>query len=286
MKENPQLEIIGATKTRLFRFKTDVNIWPVYHYHPEFDVLCFPKNTGQYIHGDHVGNMYPGIVVINGPTIPHAYQGHEADEDDPDNPACLVLQFSIKSLEPLLQLPEMSSVRDFLGTASRGLELSGVTRATVAELMAAMINQNEVQRLAGFIQILDVLSSAPNGDRQRLASPAYNPTLNLENTQRIDKVTTHVRDNLHNSIRLEDAAKLIYMSPSSFSRFFKQQTGRTFVNYVNEMRIGVACRLLAHSDQPITDVAFEAGYNSLSNFNRRFQVVKGMTPTEFRAMHG
>ncbi|WDE95697.1 AraC family transcriptional regulator [Lentisphaera profundi] len=278
-----QLEIISNCQTRSFNYKEDTNIWPVWHHHPEYDILLIRKNTGHYINGDYIGELKPGTLLIMGPNLPHAFHAVEVDENDPTKPAMSVIQFSEESMgKGLFDKPETMHIGEFLKEAERSFEFSGKTRDEVHELILAMEELNDLQRFTQIIEVLDVMTRASREDRKKLVSPLYSPNLNRENVNKVDQITRHISNNLELPISLAEAADVCMMSPKSFSRFFKRNTGKTFVNYVNELRIAQACRRLIETKNSVSNICYDSGFNTLSNFNRRFQEIKGMTPREFR----
>ena len=258
-----QLEIISTCQTRSFNYKVDTDMWPVWHHHPEYDILLTLKNCGQYINGDYIGTLEPGTLVITGPNLPHAFHPSEQDENDPENPAMIVLQFSETSIgTELLSKPEMSHIEQFLKDASRSFEFSGKTRDCAEEILHNMKSMTDVQRLAQVILLLDLLAKSPSSERKKLVSPLYSPTLNQESVNKIDLVTRHIVNNLRRRITLDEVADLANMGSKSFSRFFKKNTGKTFVQYVNEMRVGQACRRLIETRDSISHICyFQSSYN-------------------------
>ncbi len=281
-----QREMITAIDSQLISFKVDTDIWTTWHYHPEIDLLLTVKNTGYHITGDYMGELRPGTLILNGSNVPHAFHPNEPEEGDPERPAMLVLQFSEESLgEGFLSKLEMSRIRAFLESTGRSYEFFGETRSRVETMMWEMVDQNGPQRFAQFILILDTLASAPDAERRPLVSPIYAPSLNDENVGKIDAVKSWIMERLERTIRLEDVSREARMSPKSFSRFFKKNTGKAFIPYVNELRIGLACRRLIESDASVAEICFASGFNNLSNFNRRFREVKGMSPRELRARY-
>ena len=277
-----QLEIINHVNS--FVFKLDTDMWPNWHFHPEYDILLILKNTGQYICGDHIGTMKPGTLILTGPNVPHATHPVEKEENDPAKPATLVVQFSEQSFGgELFKKKEFTKIRSFLAEASHGFEFSGETRRRAEEHLMGMCEMSDLQRFAHLLLLFEMLADSPAEDRQSLASPGYQADLKSENVDRVDRVTRYILEDLSRKVTLDEVADLVCMSPKSFSRFFKKSTGKNFVTYVNELKVGHACRLLTESKMSITEIAFDSGYNSLSNFNRRFLEVRGMTPREFRA---
>lgn len=278
----PQLEIVPTGPSKTFVFKIDRDLWPVYHYHPEYDILLSLKDlAGDFISGDYVGRLGKGTLIMNGPNVPHALHSPRAEERDWSRPALAVIQFSRESLgEDLLNKVEMQSIRNFLDDAKFGFEFTGDSASTAAEMILEMEHQNPLEQFTQLLRLLHFF--AETDEKHALASPAYSPSLNAKNVSRLDKVLTYLQEHKTDNITLEQVAEVAKMSPKSFCRFFKSHTGKTLVEYTNESKIGEACRLLLEDDRSISDVALDCGFQNLSNFNRRFKEIKGMTPREYR----
>lgn len=278
----PQLEFIPTGPSKALVFKIDRDIWPVYHYHPEFDILLSLKDhAGEFISGDHIGALREGTLFMNGPNIPHALHSSQPDDEDWQRPSIAVLQFSQESLgTELLQKNELQTVREFLDEARYGFEFHGETRNKAKRLMLEMSAQTPLEQFIQTLRILELFASS--SERTRLASPAYSPSLKERDISRLDQILTYLRQNKTTAVSLEEAASVAKMSPKSFCRFFKANTGKTLVEYLHELRIGEACRFLIETNVPISEIALDCGYNNLSNFNRRFRSIKKTTPREYR----
>jgi AraC-like DNA-binding protein len=134
-----------------------------------------------------------------------------------------------------------------------------------------------------FVQLLRLLQHfAVSEEKRPLASPAFSPSLKASDISRLDEVLAWLRRHRADPITLARAALVAKMSPKSFCRFFKANTGKTLVEYLHELRVGQVSRQLLETNRPISEIALECGFNNLSNFNRRFRELKGMTPREFR----
>jgi AraC-like DNA-binding protein len=278
----PRFEYIPAVGKRTFLFKIDRDVWPVYHFHPELDLLLILKNTGTYVSGDHVGRMEPGTLILNGPNIPHALHPAEPDEEDWARPAVGVIQFSAETLgAELLGREEMAPVRQFLDDAARGFEFHGRTRRDAAARILAMRDQDGLERLAGFLLLLREL--ARSTERTPLASPGYRPSRRAGQIERVDRVMRYLQQRFAEPILLDEVAAVAHLTPAAFCRFFKASVGKTLVQYLHELRVGHACRLLLETDRSVSEVALESGFSNLSNFHRRFREQKGLCPGEFRA---
>ena len=278
----PQLEFIPTGPSRAMIFKIDQDIWPVYHYHPEYYILLSLKDHGgEYLSGDHIGRLRRGTLIMNGPNIPHALHSGKPDESDWASPSLAVIQFSRESLgEDLLRKHELQPVREFLDEARFGFEFHGATAEEASTLMLAMEHQNSFERFVQLLRILHLFAASV--EKRSLASPAYSHSLKERDITRLDEVLGYLRKNKTGTVTLEEAAAVAKMSPKSFCRFFKANTGKTLVEYLHELRIGEACRLLLETDRTISEIALDCGFNNLSNFNRRFRELKEMTPREYR----
>lgn len=281
----PQLEYIPSIASRSFVYKIDRDIWPVYHYHPEIDILLSLKDhAGEFISGDHIGRLEKGTLFMNGPNIPHALHSNKEDERNWARPSLAVIQFSPESLGiELMQKTELQQIRQFLDSARFGYEFYGDTADEAAKRILAMEQQSELQRFTELLLLLQLF--AETTEKRPLASPAYSPSLKESHITRLDEVLTFLQRNKQESITLETVAAVAKMSPKSFCRFFKSNTGKTLIEYLNELRIGEACRKLVESDRPVSEVAFDCGFQNLSHFNRRFRALKELTPSEFRKQY-
>ena len=133
---------------------------------------------------------------------------------------------------------------------------------------------------------MDLLGKADKSEKRELSSIEFNYPFQPNEQSRIDKVCTYINKNYKKPLRLEDVATIANMSSTAFSRFFKKSTGKTFVNYVNELRIGWACKLLIETEMTIAEICYEVGFNNLSNFNRRFYERHKMSPRRYRQEFG
>ncbi len=281
----PQFELIPKSESQALIYKVDQNIWPVYHFHPEIDILYSLKDhSGEFISGDYTGRLEQGTLFMNGPNIPHALHSGVPDENDDSRPSLAVIQFSEDTLgQELLGKAEMQVVRKFLADARWGFHFFGDTAEQAGELILAMQEQSELERLIQLLRLLNLFANST--ERIQMASPAYSPSLKGDTISRLDNVLQFLRANQAEPITLDQAAQVAGMSSKSFCRFFKHNTGKTLVQYLNEIRIGEACRLLGETELSVSEIALEAGFKNLSHFNRQFRVVKGQTPREYRALY-
>jgi AraC-like DNA-binding protein len=257
-----------------------------WHFHPEFELVLILKSTGRRMVGDHIGYFDEDDLVFMGSGIPHVWindsqfmngeAGYKAD--------AIVIHFMDSFLgDKFLSIPEMENFKNILRTSSRGLAYHGETRTRINNLMKSMLTMSGLKRLSALFEIFDIL--ATSAEYQVLASPGYTQ-VELKASDRFGKVTEYIMRNFDKEITLPEVASIANMAVTTFCNFFKDHFRVTFVEYLNTVRIGYACKLLADDDHNIVEIAYESGFKNLANFNRQFKRFKSMTPTEYRKTIG
>ncbi len=256
-----------------------------WHYHPEVEICLIERGSGTRFVGDHIGNYADGDLVLLGANLPHHWASDEFRGQRYDRHPAVVVQFDpVQFGGQFFGLPEMVDTVELLDRAGRGLHVRGETQQRVAVAVREMLRQRPSARLLSLLGILNLL--AQSADLAPLASPGFAPSFHPRLQDRLNRVCKYIHDHLAEpSLNQGDLAKLAGMHPSAFSRFFKNGTQRTVTDYVNELRIGLASRLLLETELSILEVCLRSGYENASNFNRRFREFRGMTPRDFRAAH-
>ena len=277
-----QREIITACQRQSFVYKVEDDVWPVYHFHPEIDILYFKKDRGRVILGDYIGDFEPGDIFFLSPSIPHALHASERKiikEDD----SLYVIQFSLDSLgQDFLAKYEMEGINNFLNSCNKAYKLQGTLRERIASKMEEMNKCSTTSQFSHLLQLLEMLSESSEKEFHPITSPSYNPSMKVDSVNKVNSVINFIIKNKHRHISLDEISDHLCMTSKSFCRFFKKNTGKNFVNYVNEIKIGEACKLLISSDLTVSEICSKSGFNNISNFNRRFLELKGMPPKEFR----
>jgi AraC-like DNA-binding protein len=255
-----------------------------WHYHPEYQLELLIRGKERLFVGDRVLDFGPGELLLLGPYLPHSMlTENEACLDNPEQESVIV-QFPEESLgSDFLQRPELRRVQKLLERSRRGLIYSADHCRSVFDRVSSLPERSPFERLHELVWILNAL--AEGGAGEPLASETYqsssSETSQTEYAQ-INIVSEYIQKHLADEITESEVAKLIYHSTSGFSRFFRRVTGMTFVDYVNGIRIGRACRRLIESEDSVLDICLEVGFGNKSNFNRQFKRRKGMTPSLFR----
>ena len=263
-----------------------------WHFHPEYQLTLVMAGSGQRIVGDSIAPVVPGDLTLLGSNVPHAWDvdhviakhaggGAKRQRNRVD---AVVVQFRAEFLgTEFWGVPETASVVRLLSTASRGLEFSAKARQRVAPDIAKLLKLKGLQRLLGLVAVLDKL--ARDGRGMPICSADYVPDLDADDRDRLLPVVRAIHEHLSKPLRRGQLASLAGISERTFSRYFRQKMGMTLPQFVNELRVGRARRLLVESELAVTQIAAECGFRNLSNFNSQFREIAGVTPMKYRTDH-
>jgi AraC-like DNA-binding protein len=271
------LEDIPSKKGAASFYSTRISV-PAFefkwHYHPEYELTYIVRGSGYRIVGNSHEHFSAGDLVLLGSNLPHTWWGKQEDGSPSE---AIVIQFSNAFIEPFLQLQESQSIKELLTKASRGLRWDN--DQMLFHSIEELGNQGEFNRILSLLSILQTLSQI---ESSQLASDSYQNVLSKKFESRINKVCSYLQLHFSESISLKQVADLVYMSESNFCKFFKKATSTTFSDYLNDLRINEACHLLLYSEDTVSKIAQECGYESLSYFNRVFLRKMNLTPSVFR----
>jgi len=256
-----------------------------WHYHPEYELCLVNKSTGRRMVGDHIGYFDEGDLVFMGPGLPHVWINDSpyVQGTAPHLASATVVHFVEDFIGgQLFEIPELTPLRKVLDLSKRGLLLTGKTKQELGVRMNEMAKENGLKRLSLLFAIFDIL--AHTTEYETLASPNYMQYTKGQYSDRFSKITDYILQNFQRDITLSEVASEASMAVTTFCNFFKEHYRMTFVEYLNTIRIGHVCKLLAESDENVVTIAYECGFNNLANFNRQFKRLKGMSPSEYRKM--
>jgi AraC-like DNA-binding protein len=249
-----------------------------WHYHSELELLYIIKGSGTRFVGDSIENYEAGDLVLVGENLPHFWR---SDPSVPTPTEAIVVHF-LRDFwgKSFSQLPEMRSITHLLDCAQQGLYIKGKTAETIKTLMSRILNASDALRIAHLIEVLDVLALA-NTDILPLSKDTF-PEIYQRLDKRLQAVYDYVMMNFQSVITLEQVASIANMTPSSFCRYFKSTTHKSFIFFLNEVRINNACKQLLSREQSMSYVAIASGFGTTSNFNKQFLKKMGMSPKEYR----
>jgi AraC-like DNA-binding protein len=282
MIQNLLREITPLTQSDCFtvasRLKNDFD-FPL-HYHEEFE-LNFLENAGgaRRVIGGHIETIDDLELVLVGPNLQHGWFNHKCKSSEIFE---ITIQWHRDLLdESFLQRNQMSFIRSMFQQSLRGILFSQETIREIAPRLKELVQKTGFDSVLELLSILHALSTSPNMRTLSDISFQAADTVNY-NSRRIEAVMAHLNKNFDREISLAEVARLVSMSEVAFSRFFKARTGKTFVDTLNEIRLGHASRMLIDTTQSVSEIAYRCGFNNMSNFNRIFKKKKQCTPKEFR----
>lgn len=259
-------------------YELNVPFFPFkWHYHPEYELTLIVKGSGKRMVGDSHMNFEAGDLVLIGPDMPHTWVSD--DQRKRNRSSAIVIQFSEQFIGSLVQPVEMDAIVRLLADSTDGLFFAQQSTKKIRDLIQTLPSKTGVEKITTLLTILDQLAILR---KSRLASPHYTGVKGKENENRLNKVCRYLQKHASEKLTVRNAATLIHLSDSAFCKFFKRATGKTFSDYLNEVRVGFACQQLAESDKSIAGIAYECGFESLTYFNRVFLRKKGVTPRQFR----
>ena len=247
--------------------------------HVNFEIALLNNCIGKRFIGDHIEDFEGTELVLMGSYLPHCWQYYRL-ADPMVQPQAIVVHFFPDFLgKEFLAKPECTKLNELLSKAVRGVSFSGSTVPTAKRIMQEMLYEKGLGRVSLMLRLLDVLAQSTS--YQVLSSPYFNAIDNSAEAQKINKVFEYIFRHFREEITLQDVADILPMSPPAFCRFFKAKTNRTLIDFVKEVRIGHAAKLLLQGQHNVSEACYMSGYNNISNFNKHFKEVKGFSPREF-----
>jgi AraC-like DNA-binding protein/mannose-6-phosphate isomerase-like protein (cupin superfamily) len=258
------------------------NFGCVWHHHPEFEITLVRLGGTERWVGDKLTRLKPGDMVLLGSGLPHDYRNDRPAGVRLGNVEAVVVQFMPNLLgDDWLRHASMRPVQQLFERASLGLEIKGATRARATARMNQLSKAKGLRRVTLLLELLDDLSRSR--ELVEIASPGFHSAISSVSSDRIGAVVSHIEAHMAAPLYVPELARMTGLSESAFSRLFKKCTCRTVPQYVNELRIARACRLLAETDQTVSQIADACGYSSPAHFQRQFQKQQKRSPLLYRS---
>ncbi len=249
------------------------------HSHRNFELNYIASGSGKRIVGNSISGYAKGDLVLLGPNIPHCWDNLETEQDTIAE--CIVTHFNENIISSdFFNIPELEQVVALLKNASNGIWFKGKKTEKVGQTLKKMVALKGLERYIELLKVFQLLLEIE--ERENLALPSVMTNSFETDQDQINKIYEYVFNNIQTGIKLKEASALVYKEPGSFCRYFKKKTNQTFMDYVKNVRIGMAAKLLAETDKQITQICYECGYNNLANFNHYFRVIMKKTPSEYR----
>lgn len=275
---------VPKTEHSAFRLQVDKeqHFYDQLHQHSETQIMLIGKGEGTLIAGDYVGRFAAGDLFLIGSHQPHVFRS-DLDYYKPDSTKksqALSLYFDENYAgESFWQLDELQAARLFLSNAGVGYKITGETKEIVTKALQELPLLQGLKKMIGFIHVLHVLSQS-----QELIALSHVPmpvkTRSMED-KRMNEVLNFTFRESHRRITIEEVADTANLSAEAFCRYFKLRTRKTYINFLNEVRISNACKMLIEKNKHINQVCFDSGFSNLSHFNRTFKSITGKTPRTY-----
>ncbi|HEY0057074.1 MAG TPA: AraC family transcriptional regulator [Pedobacter sp.] len=256
-----------------------------WHYHPEFELTLITHGEGKRFVGDCIEDFKENDLVMTGPNLPHYWKNSEAyyNENTDLKASALVVHLGEEFPESqFFLLKELKKIKNLFSDAALGLRFSQEVSKKVRPKLERMLTLKGYQKINLLLDILDFLSRSKS---EVLCSSGFTNALRINESERINKVYGYIMENFREDITLKEAATIAGMSNGAFSRYFRKKTKKNFITFINELRIGYACKLLLNNEMNVAEICYETGYTNLSNFNRQFKSVVHLTPSRYKNLH-
>lgn len=253
-----------------------------WHFHPEFEMLYVIEGSGTRFVADSIEEFQSGDFALIGSNLPHFWRSGEKYLNGNGNLRVryVVIQFPADFIKNEIQnYPEYHLIGDLLKRAARGVWFSPSFSAQTHKKIIKIVNNSGFDRVIGLQELLQTM--AKTNEYRLLAGELYQPESHNFSNFRLAKVMQFLNTNYQQKIELERVAEIANLHPAAFCRFFKEKSGKPLSEYVNDLRISYACRLIIDGKLSVSQISFESGFNNLSNFNRTFKKHTGLAPTQY-----
>lgn len=246
------------------------------HQHEEIQISYIINGTGKLLVGDSIHQFSKGDIYVIGSNLPHIFKSIPGEYD-----AHMATVFFTEHTfgENFFNLPYFKELQSFFLNSNSGFKVIS-NEKNISKTILKLASQEKMQRFVTFLQLLELLG---NVTIEPLSKFIYSKTLTSNEGERLQVIFDFVFKNFQKHIALEEISKMAFMTTNAFCRFFKQRTNKTFFQFLIELRVEHACQLLSSKKElNINLISDLSGFNSISNFNKKFKKIKGVTPTQYQ----
>ena len=273
-----QIELGVSQSFRVQKFEITTFDIP-YHFHPEAEMVYFLKGKGNLFLSGSVVEFNAGDLFLFASNVPHLFKENKNVNEENELIELIVVQFDELIFSDFKkEIPEFSNIKDLLFLAKNGLKfkkIGGLYEEKIKDLMSSF----GIKRYTQMIQLLEDLKTLEKGSRIQVEKENF---VDLKMPTRLQKVNTFILKNYHREISLEEVSNISNMNKTAFCRYFKQHTRKTLSEYICELRVDYASKLLIDGTLSISSIGYEVGFNNVSYFIKKFKEIKKTTPKEFR----
>ena len=255
---------------------TTPNFEVPWHQHIEYELILFIKGAGHSYIGNYVGEFVVDDIYFLGSNLPHTFQKASPDLVT----SAIVIHFKENFWgDTFLALPELTQIKKLFDKSVQGLYIEGPSKIELGKIIKQLVEARGFERIVLLCQALHLLAKR---QEYKALSTQEVKEFNPKNKTRLDTIFQFTLSNFQESIKIEKVAESVHMSIPAFCSYFKKSTKKTYIDFLNEIRVGYACKQLVDSQKNIETICYESGFNTLANFNKQFLKVKKLTPSKFR----
>lgn len=278
---NEQLQITNSNplKARLYNYQSFTYPW---HFHSEYEIIYIERGQGQCIIGDNIIDYSDDMLIIFGSELPHCMQSpNEYKTSYNLKVNGVIIQFEKEFMQyAFMHYMQFVNINKLLNDSARGIRFNLKNQQKIKDLIKETAMTEGIEQIISFLTLLHNLSTL--SDRTYGASPNYSLIPADLKNKKIEKIIAYINKKYTENITLSHISSLAAMNPTAFCRFFKENTGKTLIQYITDMRIGYACKLLANDTFNISQISMECGFENIVHFNRCFKKNMGITASEYR----
>jgi AraC-like DNA-binding protein len=274
----PFVEKLNLNDQNSYYAKTQTTPWfeVGWHQHIELELILFTRGFGTSFIGNYIGSFNEGDIFFLGENLPHTFQKANKNLIV----SAVVIQFKKDFWgHGFLLLPECKSIVELLEESLEGLKITGTLKTLLSNLLSNLEHLSGLNRILRLTECLQLIEERREYEK---VSTYTIKKCSPHNHERLDKIYQHTLDHFHELITLQQAARIAAMSVPAFCNYFKRSTKKTYIEFLNEVRIDKACKQLIDTEKSINDICRNSGFNTIANFNRQFHKMKLMTPSHYR----
>ncbi|WAC15018.1 AraC family transcriptional regulator [Dyadobacter pollutisoli] len=253
-----------------------------WHFHPEIEIMLLTSGSGTRFVGDSIEAFQANELVMVGANLAHVWKSGEGHFGQKNTQLAGAMYIVVKEteLDHILLYEEMRPVRELFLRAQRGIQFGYEITKRVGEMILEAYQQSGPDQLVSFLNVLKEL--AETSDYRYLCSAHYRQKVDHHDMAKLDSVLDYLIMNYKNEVRLEEVADIANMSLTAFCRYFKERAHKTVIQFLNEIRIEQAQKMLLETQYNVDKISLECGFKNITNFYQQFQKIVGTTPLNFR----
>lgn len=279
LNERIAISSSNPIRARFYDYRGFTYPW---HFHSEYELMFVEQGYGKCLVGDSIIDYRAGDLIFFGSGLPHCMQNcPEAEENEAYHVCGVNIQLEKDFMQySFSHYTQFASIRSLLEKAHRGIRFPLAGKSEITDCLKRIPVVHGVEQMIEILKLLQALSAFPR--KQFAASPNYLPDPSVFGDKKIEKIIAYLNKRYTQPVSLGEIASYTAMNEAAFCRYFKQETGKTFKQYILDMRIGYACKLLAAGRMNVSQISLECGFESTAHFNRIFKRLTGMAPTSYR----